>query len=194
MRKRFRARRVLRHGLFGGPRFRVAADYATTTRSREPSPRRSGFGHARGSATLRATIGRSGFSLVEIMLALAVIAIGLVAIIGLIPQGIQASRDAADNTLVATIVHDTFNEYRQDALLAWPPVLSTNLYYDAAGTNQVTNSSPDRYYYVHLNSQPSPSAPNLLVVSARVTWPDKLGTVYPLNTNIFVTSIANYQH
>jgi hypothetical protein len=38
------------------------------------------------------------------MLALAVIAIGLVAIVGMIPHGIQSSRDAADNTDGARLI------------------------------------------------------------------------------------------
>jgi prepilin-type N-terminal cleavage/methylation domain-containing protein len=53
-----------------------------------------------------------GFTLVEIVLAMAVAAIGLVAVLGLIPQGLQASRDAADNTISATLVHDIFSTIR----------------------------------------------------------------------------------
>jgi prepilin-type N-terminal cleavage/methylation domain-containing protein len=52
------------------------------------------------------------FSLIEVVLALAVAAIGMVAILGLLPQGLQASRDAADNTISATIVHDIFSTIR----------------------------------------------------------------------------------
>jgi prepilin-type N-terminal cleavage/methylation domain-containing protein len=53
-----------------------------------------------------------GFTLVEIVLAMAVAAIGLVAVLGLSPQGLQASRDAADNTISATLVHDIFSTIR----------------------------------------------------------------------------------
>jgi prepilin-type N-terminal cleavage/methylation domain-containing protein len=56
--------------------------------------------------------GERAFTLVEVVLALAVSAIGLVAILGLLPQGLQASRDAADNTISATIVHDIFSTLR----------------------------------------------------------------------------------
>jgi uncharacterized protein (TIGR02598 family) len=139
-----------------------------------------------------------GFSLVEIMLALAVIAIGLVAVIGLIPQGIQASRDAADNTLAATIAHDTFNQMRQQSLIpagTWPPVSQT-VYYDALATNVINavTDPQDAYFRVVVTPQLSVSVQGLYVVTASVTWPAKPTTVSPLNTNIFVTTIANYQH
>jgi uncharacterized protein (TIGR02598 family) len=136
---------------------------------------------------------RSGFSLVEIMIALGVIAIGLIAIVGLIPQGVQSARDAADNTLAATIVQDTFNQIRAQALIAWPPSILSSYYYDAAGTNEFNSVGPLTFYRVQLTTaQPSP---NLLTVSAMVMWPVNLSsTVNPLNTNFFFTSIANYQH
>lgn len=131
-----------------------------------------------------------GFSLIEIMLALAIIAIGLVAIIGLIPQGVQAGRGAVDNTLAATIAHDTFNDLRRQALSAFPPVLIPDICYDTLATNQLTDcTTVDRYFHVHLTSQ-SPS-PALLTVTATVTWPAK--SAAPQNTNVFFTQIANYQ-
>jgi uncharacterized protein (TIGR02598 family) len=133
---------------------------------------------------------RSGFSLIEIMVALVVIAVGLIAIVGLIPQGIQSSRSAADNTLSATIVHDTFNELRRLALVnPWPPLAppAQDIYYDVTGTNG--NPVPsDRYYHILLTPQ---ATPTLLVVTAVVTWPAK--SAAPANTNVFVTEIANYQ-
>ena len=139
------------------------------------------------------TTTEAGFSLIEIMLALAVIAIGLIAVVGLIPQGVQASRDAADNTLAATIAHDTFNYLRQQALQSpWPPTLTANTWYDAAATNGTTASaSANTYFQVHLAA--SASTPNMLTVVATVTWPVKSASAVPPNTNIFVTSIANYQ-
>jgi uncharacterized protein (TIGR02598 family) len=154
----------------------------------------------RHTRTKTCKVNRAGFSLIEIMLALAVIAIGLIAIVGLIPRGVQASRDAADNTLAATIAHDTFNGIRLQAQKAWPPTTLSDppllltgpqdICYDAAGTNQVDCiTSADRYFHVHLVPQ-SPSAA-LLTVSATITWSAK--STLPANTNFFSTQIANYQ-
>ncbi len=143
---------------------------------------------------------RSAFSLIEIVVALAVISIGLIAVVGLIPQGLQASRDAADSTLAATIVHDTLNELRVQALNAWPPTLPSasypnypDIYYDGAGTNQVASpSSPSRYFRVHIMTVTLSAT--LVTSMATVTWPDKGVIVPALNTNYFYTTIANYQH
>ena len=134
----------------------------------------------------------TGFSLIEVALALAIMAIGLMAIIGLIPHGVQASRDAADNTLVATIAHDTFNVIRRQALtLPWPPLgAPQDVYYDAAGTNQFPAPSAGTYFHVHLVPL---ATPTLLTITATVTWPEKSLTAKPPDTNVFFTSIANYQ-
>jgi uncharacterized protein (TIGR02598 family) len=139
-------------------------------------------------------IGRqTGFSLVEVTLALAIMAIGLIAIIGMIPQGVQSSRGASDNTLVATIVHDTFNQMRLGALTGtgWPPS-SQDVYYDTLATNIVTTLQ-DKYFHVVVTPLLSPSIPNLYIVTTTITWPDKSATSRPINTNVFVTQIANYQ-
>jgi type IV pilus modification protein PilV len=156
----------------------------------------------------RQTRTRAGFSLVEIMVALVVISVGLIAIVGLIPQGIQASRSAADNTIVATIVHDVFNTMRCQ------PFTTVNLTAYGFGTYNLKNASllpaptaffdqagftpttppADNYYKVVLKFQPHATLP-LSLVTATVSWPAKSLTVpaTPLNTQVFFTQIANYQ-
>jgi hypothetical protein len=77
--------------------------------------------------------------MVEIVLALAVAAIGLVAILGLLPQGLQASRDAADNTISATLAQDIFTTIRTTPFtnitnldsFGFMPNLTTKLRYSA---------------------------------------------------------------
>src|SRR5258707_8255808 len=54
----------------------------------------------------------NGFTLVEVMLALAIVSIGLIAILGLLPTGLRSARDAADNTISATVIQDVFNTIR----------------------------------------------------------------------------------
>jgi uncharacterized protein (TIGR02598 family) len=126
--------------------------------------------------------------LIEIMVALVVIAVGLIAIVGLIPQGLQSSRSAADNTLVATIVHDTFSQMR----ITWPPA-SIDIFYDATGLNSfpAASTSPDRHFHVVATAQVSPSLPQLYTVTAVVTWPAK--ALVPVNTNVFFTQMADYR-
>jgi uncharacterized protein (TIGR02598 family) len=149
-----------------------------------------------------------GFSLVEVTLAMAVMAIGLIAILGLIPQGVTSSRGAADNTLVATIVHDIFNATRAQPFAgvnlnsaAYPfgfPLGPYNLqfpkldtaYFDQSGLSPLTPA--DDYFKVVLSFAPqTPQA--LSVVTASVFWPAKQGMASFLNTNTFVTLVAQYQ-
>lgn len=151
--------------------------------------------------------GQKGFSLVEVMIALAVIAVGLIAIVGLIPQGIQSSRSAADNTLVATIVHDVFDAVRSQPFanvdlsnrfalgfvpltydLTLPSSQSGTAYFDASGFS-TTATSADRYYVITLNFQSVNTG--LSLITATVSWPAKSAT--PINSSAFVTQIANYQ-
>ena len=151
---------------------------------------------------------RAGFSLVEIMVALVVIAVGLIAIVGLIPQGIQSSRSAGDNTLVATIVHDIFNTARSQpfthvslstfgSAFAGPYALqnsySFQIYFDSSGLTPPATTA-DNYYRVTLNFVPQGSL-QLSLVTATVQWPVKSATVpaTPLNTQVFFTQIDQYQ-
>ncbi|MGD0059348.1 MAG: prepilin-type N-terminal cleavage/methylation domain-containing protein [Verrucomicrobiia bacterium] len=169
---------------------------------------------------------RNAFSLIEVVLALAVSALGLVAIVGLLPQGLQASRDAADNTISATIVHDIFATIRTspftsvtnvDSLgfnLHYLPVIQpVNLgtfnnsavgcnnnsslvvssYFDKAGFIPATTNA-DFYYKVILTFQPECAQNGTLAtvstVTATVVWPALSAS--PINTNVFVTKVAQY--
>lgn len=56
--------------------------------------------------------GSPGFSLVEVVLALAVLASGIILILGLFPTSLQAGRKATDQTMAAMIAQDELNDYR----------------------------------------------------------------------------------
>jgi prepilin-type N-terminal cleavage/methylation domain-containing protein len=149
---------------------------------------------------------QAGFSLVEIMLALAIMAVGLIAIIGLIPQGVKSSRDAADNTLAATIAHDILNSIRSQPFGSvnlgdgsGPHPLSTFtgpliLNFDSSGNPTPANAID--YYKVTftfkpLSGLPPPNGLPLSLVTAIVQWPGRSSSP---NTSIFATQIANYQN
>ena len=57
-----------------------------------------------------------GFSLVEVTLAIAVVAIGLVGIMALFPLGMDAVRQAADSTQMMAIGQDAIAYYQQEAV------------------------------------------------------------------------------
>ncbi len=140
---------------------------------------------------------RKAFSLIEIVIALAVISLGLIAVVGLIPQGTQAARGTTDGALAATITQDTFNQMRVIASTAgggwppsWPSTWYPNAYYDSGGTSLVSQAAA--YYHVNLSAQSSALVPNLVTVVAIVSWPAQSAT--PLNAVTNFTQIANYQN
>ena len=155
----------------------------------------------RSSTNIR-TSADEGFSLIEVALAMAIMAVGFIAIIGLIPQGVSASRSAADNTISATLVHDIFNTIRSqpfgtvklgsfgfgtyDLTVSG----SGSAYFDQSGFAPA--SAADNYYKVTLNFITQSPVPSSLVV-ATVTWPAKSATTLPPNTNTFTTLVAHYQ-
>jgi uncharacterized protein (TIGR02598 family) len=146
---------------------------------------------------------QAGFSLIEIMLALAVVAIGLIAVIGLIPRGVQASRDAADNTLAATIALDVFNSIRSqpfnNVINVGPGPLNLNTFPGPVTLNYDSSGNPTNaldYYRVIVTFQPQtglapPLGLPLSWVTATVLCPGKSSSP---STNVFATQIANYQN
>ena len=150
-------------------------------------------------------VSKEGFTLVEVMLALAIVSIGLIAILGLLPTGLRSARDAADNTLSATIVQDTFSGLRTNAFHAAylcdtctitadlgpydttkPQFPQVSNAYDQAG---FTTTWPNAYYKVMLDFQPQ-TPQELTHVTATVVWPAQ--SRHPVNTNVFSTFIARY--
>ncbi len=138
--------------------------------------------------------------MIEVVVALAVMSLGIVAVLGLLPSALQSSRDAADNTLAATVAQDAFNNLRTypfGAVVVCDTCSGTqNLStynqpesnaYTQAGIG--TNNWGGAYYKVVLNYQPQPPLA-LTRVTATVVWPAQ--SKAPINTNVFVTNIAQY--
>jgi uncharacterized protein (TIGR02598 family) len=57
-----------------------------------------------------------GFTLTEVALALAVVATVLVALLGLLPAGLNASKEAANSTVVSVILEDLHNRLQSQVL------------------------------------------------------------------------------
>ena len=143
--------------------------------------------------------GEPGFSLIEVTLALGIVSIGLIAILGLLPHGIESGRRAADNTIAATIAQDVFGTLRSSAFDSTPFGSTTlNLnnsgsateYYTQAGYDS-TAGSADRYFKVTVNCAPQGSLA-LSRVQITTVWPALSSA--PANTNIFVSQIAWYDN
>jgi uncharacterized protein (TIGR02598 family) len=59
---------------------------------------------------------RAGFTLTEIVLALAIIATAFIAVLGLLPAGLNQSREAANSTVVAAILEDLHNRLQGEIM------------------------------------------------------------------------------
>lgn len=144
---------------------------------------------------------RNAFSLVEVAVAIGVIGFALLAIIGLVPVGQTAARDAADDTKTSLIEQDVFERVRASlhspsvfstpATLFPNPAISPSYYYTADGlffsdhANLVTainaarqNNRPLPNYAVTVlvgagfaNALPNVTAANLKPVSVTIGYP-----------------------
>src|SRR5260221_13733029 len=89
----------------------------------------------------------AGFTLIEIVLALGVMTVALVAVLAVFPVGLRATRSGADDTQMAMIGQDYFAYFQQLALSA-NNYTTPNLLASADYTDAVTNETT--VYGVHV--------------------------------------------
>ena len=104
---------------------------------------------------------RAGFTLVEIVLALAVIATAFVAVLGLLPAGLEASRQATDSTVVGTILADLDQRLQGQPLKSGSASFSP-AYFDERGA------------FIPANAEPADLARRLYRAEVKIgTWKNK---------------------
>lgn len=161
---------------------------------------------------------RAGFSLVEVSLAIAICAVGLLALVGLLPTGMEASRRAADDSLVTTIGSDLLNWRRispYNCMTYLPPggasltiVGPTTMYLDSMGNPQsfieisgvVTTTVPNEYYGGHyfrvtenvMRNPMFPTSIDTCRVQITVQWPCHPSTGAPFTNNTQRTFVSNF--
>lgn len=138
------------------------------------------------------------FSLVEVVLAIAIIAIGLVAILGLFPQGLTSGQNASDDSLVAVIAQDVITRRKID-IQGNPAILGTSpgdSWFLPDGSETSAGSANTARYKCKVICAPVAGIANLESTRVEIVWPwfKPAGDGYsPLSTNVFVTEIAAYQ-
>jgi uncharacterized protein (TIGR02598 family) len=137
----------------------------------------------------------AGFNLIEVVIAVAVCAIGLLAVIGLLPHALESARNMADRTVAATMVEQIVAEYRAGGFdnipLPGDPPVSRVFAQDGFTTNDINPP----YFRVDVTTADGVNS-SVRVVTARVGWPVRPPpheTDPPLNSNIFITQIARYE-
>jgi uncharacterized protein (TIGR02598 family) len=95
--------------------------------------------------------GKSGFSLIETVIALGIVAFALVPMIGLMPFGLSAYRNAVDQTTGARIAQQIAGEYAVSSASLPQATTQKWRYFDVMG-EETTGTAPtsDTIYYVNV--------------------------------------------
>jgi len=84
---------------------------------------------------------RAAFTLVEVALALGIIAMAFVPVLGLLPVGLDVSRKAIDATVAAQIVQQLTNEARQTDFSTLSALSGATAYFDDQGSELPAGAS-----------------------------------------------------
>jgi uncharacterized protein (TIGR02598 family) len=145
---------------------------------------------------------QSAFSLVEVTLALGIIAFALIAILGLVPVGMKSSGEAIDATHTALIGQDVQKRVKRIAVsttFTSGTDVSSIWFYDHDGAFLGTATSATAFYRadttIHKDWGANASPPNvdatlLRPVTAQVRWPVNAASGNPMGTNS--TSLTFY--
>ena len=146
----------------------------------------------------------SGLSLVEVTFSMAIAAVALLAIIGMLPQALEMSQDSADRSAIGTIMEDAHDRLEGQPLEVGIPSVSP-LFYDQWGRyvediEQVENSLMDRAFFrleLKISDIKGANAPqnisDLKAAEMKIFWPlrddgssmgvePKVGISYYINT------------
>ena len=80
----------------------------------------------------RATAGCRGFSLIEIVITVGILATVVISLVGILPVGIRSAEDAANRTVLAVILEDVHNRLEGE-FMEPGEVASSPFFYDRQG-------------------------------------------------------------
>ena len=130
------------------------------------------------------------FGLVEIAISLGVVSFALLALIGLTVVGLNSSREAHEDTVVASLARHAVSELSSLNYTNLAALSTTNFYYTYDGA--VTNASADSVYYAcRVNFKtPATTAPQpMRQFTLEFSWPQKAANT---NVTVFSSSIAEH--
>lgn len=117
-----------------------------------------------------------GFSLVEVALSLAILSVGMVGVLSLLPVGLDSARQVHSETLAASVARSAIGEVwisnRGNGPLSLP---NGNLYYTAEGVkttaSNIASSTPFNRPYFQLEYTSQSNSPVYGRVFLRLKWP-----------------------
>ena len=129
----------------------------------------------------------SGFSLLEILIAMAILIIGVTAVVNLFPVGLNASKRAANFTMAGILAQEKMAELMYLGYDNWTGIDSG---LSAVGTDSGFENSfpePDEAYSWHIRWD-DPGINNIAAITLQVYWLDRGIQRYAT----FITYIADY--
>jgi len=98
---------------------------------------------------------KGGFSLVEVTIAMGVMAFAAIAILGIIPNGLAAATRSSQTTIAARLASEVQSEIQQVGLAAFP---TNETYFDGDGKILANTSGAVYYVYRSVQDCPLPGA------------------------------------
>ena len=150
---------------------------------------------------LRAT---EAFSLIEVVLALSIVAIGLITIMGLFPQALTSGKNAVDDSICGMIAEDTIAARKIDIQTGKSTIGAPNIpprWFTANGTEIFVppDLPSNATFQVVITAAPVPGLPNNVNVEStqiQIFWPwltpNLTKAIPPPSTNTFYTEITKF--
>lgn len=102
-------------------------------------------------------VSSGGFSLVEVALAVAIAALAIITLLGLLPQGLEMSRKTSQLTSSSHILEQIIRNYENIQFLSLPANKATKYYTDQG--MEVTSSSNEISYVVEIDLRQKATLP-----------------------------------
>jgi uncharacterized protein (TIGR02598 family) len=112
---------------------------------------------------------RGGFSLVEVVIALGIVTFAIVALIGLFGVGLQASKQASEDTETSAMACQILNQYRNGTVGSGT---NTSFLFDSQGV--LTTVTSNAFYVCTFSTTVAgTTVPDsyLIKATAQITWP-----------------------
>jgi uncharacterized protein (TIGR02598 family) len=133
--------------------------------------------------------GEDGFSLIEITIAMGVMAFAAIAILGIIPNGLSAAMRSSQTTIAARLASEVQSEIQQVGLASFP---TNTTYFD--GDGKILASTSGAVYYVYRSveacSLPGASAGSFQKVIVQVVK-NPAGQTFPVDATTGLRTIPS---